>query len=173
MKPDEQYRSELVELLPRLRRFALALAGNGHDADDLVQSALVRALAQEGSAHAVERLDSWMYKVIQNLWIDERRKRVTQGRRDPLEEATDVAADDGRKLVEARSDLALAQKIFDRMSPDLRTSAVLVMVNGLSYKEAADILDVPIGTVMSRVSRARGALASGLGDAQDKAASAS
>lgn len=173
MTSDEQFRSQLVAMLPRLRRFALALAGNVHDADDLVQTALVRALAQDLTALAVERLDSWMYKVIQNLWIDERRKRVVQGRKEPLDDAINVFVDDGRRIVEARSELARAQKVFDRMSPDLRTSAVLVMIDGLSYRDAADVLGVPIGTVMSRVSRARSALAAGLEEIPARPASAS
>lgn len=173
MTSDEPFRSQLVAMLPRLRRFALALAGNVHDADDLVQTALVRALTQDLTALAVERLDSWMYKVIQNLWIDERRKRVVQGRKEPLDDAINVFVDDGRRIVEARSELARAQKVFDRMSPDLRTSAVLVMVDGLSYRDAADVLGVPIGTVMSRVSRARSALAAGLEEVPARPASAS
>ncbi|MDE2264551.1 MAG: RNA polymerase sigma factor [Alphaproteobacteria bacterium] len=159
-----QIRSELVTLLPRLRRFALALSHNRHDADDLVQTAIVRALAQEPAAQLAERLDSWMYKVLRNLWIDERRRRTVRGSAEPVESLIDLAGEDGRTNTEVRSELALAQKVFDRMSPELRTSAVLVIVNELSYREAADVLEVPIGTVMSRVSRARRVLVESLAD---------
>lgn len=154
--------SELVAMLPRLRRFAFALSGNRHDADDLVQTAMVRALTQEAAAQAAMRLDSWMYRIVKNLWIDEMRRRAVRGTEEPIDSLADPAGGDGRIEAEMRSDLALAQKVFDSMSPELKTSAVLVIVNELSYREAADILEVPIGTVMSRVARARRALAEGL-----------
>lgn len=157
----EHLHSELVAMLPRLRRFALALSGNRHDADDLVQTAIVRALSQETATQVATRLDSWMYRIVKNLWIDERRRRTVRGIEEPIDSLSDPAGDDGRRRAEIRSDLALAQKVFDRMSPELRVSAVLVIVNELSYREAADILEVPIGTVMSRVARARRALAEG------------
>ncbi len=158
----KQFRSELVAMLPRLRRFALALSRNRQDADDLVQTAVVRALTQEDAAQNAERLDSWMYRIVKNLWIDERRRQAVRGTPEPIDNLNDAAGDDGRRHTEARSDLAQAQRIFDRMSAELQTAAVLVIVNGLSYREAADLLEVPIGTVMSRVSRARRALAEGL-----------
>jgi RNA polymerase sigma-70 factor (ECF subfamily) len=155
----EKTRSQLVAMMPRLRRFALSLAAKRDDADDLVQAALVRALSQEGAMQNVERLDSWMYRVIQNLWIDERRRRSTRGTEVLIDDLANDVGDDGRAYTEVRSDLVRAQKAFDRMKPEIRASAVLVIVNEVSYREAAEILDVPIGTVMSRVSRARQALA--------------
>jgi len=158
----KQLRSELVAMLPRLRRFALALSRNRQDADDLVQTAVVRALTQEESAQNAERLDSWMYRIVKNLWIDERRRQAVRGTPEPIDNLNDTSGEDGRRHTEARSDLAQAQRIFDRMSPEMQTAAVLVIVNGLSYREAADLLEVPIGTVMSRVSRARRTLAEGL-----------
>jgi len=164
----EQFRSNLVAMLPRLRRFALALSANRHDADDLVQTAIVRALNQEVAAQLAERLDSWMYRVVKNLWIDEKRRRAVRGIVEPIDNLAGTAGEDGRMQTEVRSELALAQKVFDRMSPELRTSAVLVIVNELSYREAANILEVPIGTVMSRVARARRTLAKSLTGAAAK-----
>ncbi len=158
----KQFRSDLVAMLPRLRRFALALSRNRQDADDLVQTAVVRALTQEEAAQNAERLDSWMYRIVKNLWIDERRRQAVRGTPEPIDNLNEAPGEDGRRHTEARSDLALAQRIFDRMSEELQTAAVLVIVNGLSYREAAELLEVPIGTVMSRVSRARRALAEGL-----------
>ena len=154
----KQFRSELVAMLPRLRRFALSLARNRQDADDLVQTAVVRALTQEEAAQNAERLASWLYRIVKNLWIDERRRQAVRGTPEPIDNLNDAPGDDGRRQIEARSDLARAQRIFDRMSPELQTAAVLVIVHGLSYRAAADLLEVPIGTVMSRVSRARRAL---------------
>ncbi|HEX2592590.1 MAG TPA: RNA polymerase sigma factor [Rhizomicrobium sp.] len=144
-----------MEMLPKLRRFALGLARNLQDADDLLQSAVLRALDRGMPEETVERLEGWMYTTIRNIWIDEHRKRKVRGYPEDIDTIHDVPGEDGTALVEARSELQVVQQAFDALSPELRSAAVLVILNGLSYKEAASQLDIPIGTVMSRVARSR------------------
>jgi RNA polymerase sigma-70 factor (ECF subfamily) len=150
------FRNDLIELLPRLRRFALALSGPSQDADDLVQSAIERALRHPGSWKDGTRLDSWMYKILQNLWIDEIRSR--RRRADPIDSAAQVVGEDGRDVTSVRIDLAAAQRAMAALPEEQRLVLTLVVLDGMSYQEAADTLDVPIGTIMSRVARGRAAV---------------
>ena len=150
------FRNDLIELLPRLRRFALALSGTSQDADDLVQSAIERALRHQGSWKDGTRLDSWMYKILQNLWIDEIRSR--RRRADPIDSAAQVVGEDGRDVTSVRIDLAAAQRAMAALPEEQRLVLTLVVLDGMSYQEAADTLDVPIGTIMSRVARGRAAV---------------
>ena len=159
----DRVRREIVALLPRLRRFALSLARNVHDADDLVQSAVVRALSNPVPESVDARLESWMYTVVKNLWIDETRRRKVRGVAEPVDKFAEIIGEDGRATTEARSELAHVKRAFDKLSPELRSAAALVILNGLSYREAAEILDVPIGTVLSRVARTRQALLGAVG----------
>lgn len=151
-------RDEIVALLPRLRRFALSLARNVHDADDLIQSAVVRVLSRGMPAGENVRLESWMYTIVRNLWIDESRKRKVRGIAEPVDSLFDVPGEDGRVVTENRSELDTVRRAFEKLSPELRSAAVLVILNELSYREAAEILGIPIGTVMSRVARTRRAM---------------
>jgi RNA polymerase sigma-70 factor (ECF subfamily) len=157
------FRAGIVELLPKLRRFAFSLCGTAHDADDLVQTAVERALRSEGRWQADTRLDSWMYKLMQNLWIDQARQSRTRGVSAPLEAALAVVGDDARVLLDARASAAIAIAAFARLSPEIRAAASLVILNGHSYREAADALGVPLGTIMSRVARARRSLGADVG----------
>lgn len=160
-----EFRQQVAALLPRLRRFSLSLTGTVHDADDLVQSAVVRALANADQWRPDTRLDSWMYRIVQNLWIDETR-RHKRAPKAVIDEAMELTGEDGRETTERRLMLAAARRAFDDLAPELRSAAALVMLNGMSYREAADTLDVPIGTIMSRVSRARRALEAALGQGE-------
>jgi RNA polymerase sigma-70 factor, ECF subfamily len=152
----DRLRNEIVRLLPQLRKFALSLSRNVQDADDLVQSAVVRALGSDLEPAA--RLENWMYTVVRNLWIDETRRRKVRGPAEPIDEQVALSGGDGRILTETRSDLARVLRAFHGLSTELRETAALVILNGLSYREAAEALSVPVGTVMSRVSRTREAL---------------
>lgn len=167
----EDFRSKVAALLPRLRRFALALAGTPHDADDLVQSAVERALSREEQWRPDTRLDSWMYRIVQNLWIDHgRRSRTRAETAGGLDDALRISGEDGREVVERRLMLQSARAAFDALPAELRAAASLVILNGLSYREAAEALEVPIGTIMSRVSRSRRALEEALGAERQGAA---
>lgn len=151
------FRQELVSLLPRLRRFALALAGGRDAAEDLLQSAVERALRKWDMFEKGKRLESWMFKIMQNLWFDMKRSAAAS----PVfvGEALDVVGEDGRDVVESRDELRAARAAFAALPEDQRAVAALVVLEGFSYAAAAEALEVPIGTVMSRLSRARASLA--------------
>lgn len=156
-------RVELVALLPRLRRFGLALARSQDRADDLVQAACERALRAEQSYTPGTRLDSWMFRIMRNLWIDEMRKAKTQGPHDDVEESLNLVGDDGVRSVELRSETGAVEQAIQRLPEEFRSVLLLVCVDELSYREAAEVLEIPIGTVMSRLARARRAIAHDLG----------
>ena len=153
-------REELVTLLPRLRRFSLTVAGNVQDAEDLLHSALERALRHESTWQRGTRLDSWMYRIIRNLWIDERRAKRNQNV--SLEVAGQDVPDDRHDSAEHLLDLAQARRALLSLPEEQRSVLCLVVLEGMTYQEAAATLDVPIGTVMSRLSRARAAMVSRL-----------
>jgi RNA polymerase sigma-70 factor (ECF subfamily) len=116
LSPLSDFRRNLVILLPRLRRFALALAGSRADAEDLVQSAVERALKAEARWRDGGRLDSWMFKIVQNLWIDQRRRG--RAPKSDLSEALHLVGEDGRDVVGARADLRDARAAFDGLPPE-------------------------------------------------------
>jgi RNA polymerase sigma-70 factor (ECF subfamily) len=150
------FRNELVSLLPRLRRFSLALAGRRDAAEDLLQSAIERALRRRESYDRSRRLDSWMFKIMQNLWFDMRRQAASAAF--VSDEGLEVAGEDGRDLIESRDELRRAREAFGALPEDQRAVVALVVLEGFSYAAAAEALDVPIGTVMSRLSRARSSM---------------
>lgn len=152
------FERELLALLPRLRRFAAGLAGTVHDGDDLVQGALTKALTNAERWTPGTRLDSWMYRIIQNHWIDTVRARKTRGESGKLEDADRHASIDGVRTVDAAMNAARMRAAMDTLPADQRAVLVLVAIEGQSYSEAAVALGVPVGTVMSRLSRARAAL---------------
>jgi RNA polymerase sigma-70 factor, ECF subfamily len=156
-------RLELVALLPRMRRFGLSLARSQDRADDLVQAACERALKAQGSYEPGTRLDSWMFRIMRNLWIDETRKSRRQGPHEDVDDSLDLAGDDGVKTTELRSEASAVEQAVLRLPEEFRSVLVLVCVDELSYREAADVLGIPIGTVMSRLARARKAVANDLG----------
>lgn len=158
-KDDLAFRKELVSLLPRLRRFAVALAGQRELAEDLLQSAVERALRNWGTFQTGRRLDSWMFKIMQNQWIDMRRADASAPTSSAIE-GFDPAGEDGRRIVEARDEVRVARAAFEALPEDQRAVLTLVVLEDLSYNDAAAALGVPIGTIMSRLSRARAAMSS-------------
>jgi RNA polymerase sigma-70 factor (ECF subfamily) len=146
---DLRFRSDLAALLPRLRRFAMVLTGSVADADDLTQAALERALTRQRQFQAGTRLDSWVFRIAQNLWIDQARARKSRGPQAELDEAQDTRKDED---MAGRIDIA---RTISALPEDQRTVVGLILVEGWSYQEAATMLGAPIGTVMSRLSRAR------------------
>lgn len=151
----ERLRAELAALLPRLRRFGRTLTRHREDADDLVQIALERALGRLDQWQPGTRLDSWMFRIMQNAWIDELRARERRGQTlSPIEE---LDAPDLAVPATALESLAL-RKALDRLSDEHRAVVGLVLVEGLPYKEAAEVLEIPIGTLTSRLARARESL---------------
>ena len=154
-------RAELVSLLPRLRRFAYGLTGDPHTADDLVQAGCVKALERWHQWQPGTSLASWMFRILQTTWLDDHRTRQRQ-KTDSTDELPDLVGEDGRIVVEQRSDARAVRQAVAALPEDQRAVVLLVTVDGLSYKDAADALGVPIGTVMSRLARARAKLADAL-----------
>lgn len=153
--------TEIANLLPRLRRFARSITFHREDADDLVQVALERALAHSDQWQAGSRLDSWMFRIIKNAWIDEVRSRVRRERVfAPEQEGEHV----GDASAAAHQDQLAIRKAVSLLSDEHRIVIGLVLVDGLSYKEAAEVLEIPIGTLTSRLARAREALQGLLSD---------
>lgn len=153
-----QFRTDIVAALPKVRRFAYSLTGNMADADDLLQSACERALRNEASFQPGTRMESWMYRIVQNLWIDEcRRRRVRGTAVDP----EDAGLSDGGSAARGTEDRMTLEQVRAAMAnlPEAQRAVLaLVAVEGLSYRETSEILEIPVGTVMSRLSRARDAL---------------
>jgi RNA polymerase sigma-70 factor (ECF subfamily) len=148
----------IVELLPRLRRLARALSRDAADADDLVQLTVERALVHRGQWRPGTRLDSWMFRIMKNAWIDEGRARTRRGAVISPEDAGLDAASDGSGEMETRLEAQAVTRAMARLPDDQRLAVTLVLVEGLSYKEAADVLEVPQGTLTSRLGRGRAAL---------------
>lgn len=154
---------QLVAFLPNLRRFAISLCRSRELADDLVQMACERALANEHRFEEGTRFDAWMFRILRNLWIDEVRKRKTAGPQEDIEDQGDLVGASGEREVEARLTLKSVAEAIDGLVEEQREVLLLVCVEELSYKEAAEVLGVPIGTVMSRLARARRNLAEAAG----------
>lgn len=148
-------RQEMVALLPRLRRFAYAQTGSREAADDLVQAACERALDRIDQFTPGTRLDSWMFRMMQTIWID--RMRYAGRRPQVSEKVMDALPFDARihEQAAARADLVIVRAEVARLPEEQRVVLALVAIDGLSYQEAAETLGVPIGTIMSRLSRAR------------------
>lgn len=146
---------QIVTLLPRLRRFARNLTRNPHDADDVVQIALERALMRLDQWRSEARLDSWLFKIVRNAWIDELRAR---GRRDKIFLAAEAGDNVGTDPMASETELMSVQSAMARLPDDQREAVSLVLVEGLPYREAAEVLEVPIGTLTSRLARGREAL---------------
>lgn len=163
-------RDRMVELLPRLRRFAYALTGNLDKADDLVQETCARALASADQWQAGTRLDSWMYRIAQNLWFDRMRATKVRGEVVDVDTAIDLVGTDGRDVTESRLTLQVVAKSIAQLPADQQLVIAHVCIDGLSYKDAADALGIPIGTVMSRLARARRALHTAMSSVGEPAA---
>nr|WP_137677366.1 RNA polymerase sigma factor [Parerythrobacter lutipelagi] len=153
----------MLDLLPRLRRFATGLTGHASDADDLCQMTVERALTSQDKWQQGTRLDSWMYRIMRNLWIDETRARGRRSQTFLAEEAG--AGQGGMGAQEAVVELNHIDRAMQRLPEDQREAVLLVMVEGYAYKEAAEIVGCPVGTMNSRLVRGRDALMELLGEA--------
>ncbi|UGQ46394.1 RNA polymerase sigma factor [Massilia endophytica] len=153
--------AEIASLLPRLRRFARALTWHREDADDLVQIAVERALGRSGQWEAGTRLDSWLFRIIKNAWVDEVRSRIRRDRLFAPEEEGEHVGDDP---TEGLQQSLAVRKAVSMLSEEHRLVVALVLVDGLPYKEAAEVLEIPMGTLTSRLARAREALQKLLSD---------
>jgi len=143
-------------LLPKLRRFAVGLAGHPADGDDLCQMTIERALAHRDKWQDGTRLDSWMYRIMRNIWIDEQRARSRRMQTFVDEEAGLSVGTEGGQ--ESHVELGAIDRALGTLPEDQREAVLLVMVEGFSYREAADIVGCPVGTLNSRLVRGRDAL---------------
>ena len=153
--------NDIAALLPRLRRFARTIVYNREDADDLVQIAVERALARSAQWQADTRLDSWIFRIMKNAWIDEVRSRI---RRDNLFAPEEAGEHVGDQTAEAQQQRMAIEKAVGMLSEEHRMVVALVLVDGMPYKEASEVLEIPMGTLTSRLVRARAALQEILSD---------
>jgi RNA polymerase sigma-70 factor (ECF subfamily) len=157
----EEISERIVELLPRLRRFARSLSRHQHDADDLVQSAVERAWKNLEQLKPGANLASWMFGIMKNAFIDDRRAR---GRRGEVALPEDSGEHPAVSPVDMQTSMWSVSKAMSALPEDQRLAIALVLVEGMSYKEAAEVLEIPIGTLTSRLARGRTALATALAD---------
>lgn len=155
---------ELVALLPRMRRFALGLTRNGAEADDLVQNACEKAISRIDQWEPGTRLDSWMFRIIQTTHIDQIRGQKRRNAYLEVVESEGEQAFDGARAAEASMTLDAVRRAIYNLPEEQRAVLMLVSVEGLSYKDAAETLEIPMGTLTSRLVRARTALARMMND---------
>lgn len=154
----------LAAELSRLWRYALVLSGNRSLAEDLVQATCLRALERSHQFTPGTRLDRWLFAILHSIWLNEiRAARYRHGQ--GLVDAETALVFDGIKEIETNILAAQVLKEVQSLPEAQRETVYLVYGEGLTYREAADILAVPIGTVMSRLANARARLASLAGDA--------
>jgi RNA polymerase sigma-70 factor (ECF subfamily) len=155
----EEIGERIVGLLPRLRRFARSLSRNQHDADDLVQSAVERAWKNSGQLRPGANLASWMFGIMRNAWVDNLRAGRRRGEV-PLPE--DSGSHPAVSTADTDMNMWSVSEAMSKLPEDQRLAIALVLVEGMSYKEAAEVLEIPIGTLTSRLARGRTALAAAL-----------
>ena len=152
------FERELLALLPRLRRFARALARDANDADDLLQVALERALKARDQWQPGTRLDSWTMRIVRNCWIDEARSRTRRARTFAPQDEIDTFGSDAQLDIERYVEVQQVDRAMNTLPREQREAIALVLVEGLAYREAAEMLRIPMGTLTSRVTRGRHAL---------------
>ncbi len=158
------FEDQLAALLPRMRRFAHALSRNPSDADDLTQAAIERALRSKSQWQEGTRLDSWCYRIMRNLWIDTARAKQRRSAREAPEEEALTIGEDPRPGLEASLDLQKVMAAMDKLPAEQREIVALILVEGFGYREVSEMLDLPIGTVSSRLVRGRTALLAMVGE---------
>lgn len=152
---DKNIEQAMVALMPRLRRFAYGLSGSLDQADDLVQATYARALSRLHQWQPGTRLDSWLYRIAQSIHSNRlKADNVRQRYYDPRDPDTQ-SGNNGAKQIEAQLTLLAVRDFIQQLPKEQRVVLLLVCVEGLSYKETAETLDLPIGTVTSRLARAR------------------
>lgn len=159
----DRFTQDLIALLPNLRRYALSLSRRADVADDLVQITVERALTARAQHDPATRLDAWVFRILRNAWIDMTRRTKTRGQTVDIDDAPEASVVDGRDVTEARLMLVAATTAIDALPAEQREVMVLICMEEMTYAEAASVLDIPVGTVMSRLSRARIAVARSLG----------
>lgn len=158
------FETELAGVWPRLRRFAHALARNPTDADDLAQMTAEKAFKSYGQFQPGTNFAGWMFRICRTVWIDMLRSGTRRATHEVSQQVSDQLGHDPRPAVEASIDLATAMAAMQRLPEEQREVVALILIEGFGYREAAEILDQPIGTVSSRLARGRQALLAMLGE---------
>ena len=151
----EQIHARLVAFLPRLRRFCHGLTGTADQGDDLLQATFERAIARIDQWQAGTNLENWVFRLASNLNIDRLRSQRVRGVPVDVEEAYDLPGEDELARLEFRSELDAVRTALAALPVELRAVMATVVLEEKTYREAAELLEIPIGTVMSRLSRAR------------------
>lgn len=159
-----QFGDKLVALLPQMRRFARGLARDAVDGDDLCQATIERALKSAAQWQDGTRLDAWVYRIMRNIWIDESRARARRGRTFAADEDGLEVSSRGDAGIEAHVELGNVGRALGGLPDEQREAVMLVLVEGFAYKEAAEIIGCPMGTLTSRLGRGREALMRALGE---------
>jgi RNA polymerase sigma-70 factor (ECF subfamily) len=147
----KKFESQLTEQIPRLRRYARALSGNAFNADDLVQDTLERALNKKSLWQRGSRLRPWLFTIMHNLYVNQRRRYGAMPGMSELDENIQAHGDNPESHFYAQQ----LQLCIALLPDDQKSIFLLVSLEGFAYEEVANILDIPVGTVMSRLSRAR------------------
>jgi RNA polymerase sigma factor (sigma-70 family) len=167
MKSSEAFERELTELLPRLRRFAHTLSRDAADADDLTQATVERALRSRAQWQPGTRLDSWLYRIMRNLWTDTARARARKQKHEAPEDEALAVGEDPREALDSSLELKRAMAAMELLPDEQREVVALILIEGFGYREASEMLGLPIGTVSSRLVRGRMALVEMLGGHSD------
>ena len=149
-------RFDVLGQLGSLRRYARSLTRDGTDAEDLVQDALIRAYERQGTFRRGGNLRAWLLSILHNTFMDAARSSRSEAAR--IEQAGYLADRSTQAPQEHAVRLAQVRDAFLGLAEEQRAALHLVAIEGLSYQEAADTLGVPLGTLMSRIGRARAAL---------------
>lgn len=149
----DSQREVLLSELGGLRKFCYSLTGSLADADDLLQTTVERILdkGMPEDAHALK----WAYRICKNAWIDEVRSREVRQRYPQVAGESEDVAPSAERIAGGERQLTAVSEALQQLSEDQRLALTLVAVDGKTYAEAAEILEVPVGTVMSRIARAR------------------
>jgi RNA polymerase sigma factor (sigma-70 family) len=164
MNQTPSFEDQLAALLPRLRRFAHALARNIADADDLTQMTIERALRSKHRWQPGTRLHSWACTIMRNLWIDTARSRVRLGKHEAPPEDAERVGKDPSEAIHASLELDRIMAAMQCLPDEQREVVALILIEGFGYRETSEMLGLPIGTVSSRLVRGRTALLEMVGE---------
>tara|TARA_R110000787_G_scaffold86057_5_gene183177 strand:- start:9249 stop:9794 length:546 start_codon:yes stop_codon:yes gene_type:complete len=143
----------IEEQLPSIRRYAHALERNPHAAEDLIQDCVERALSRQEQFQPGTNLRTWMFTIMHNLQCDRKRKDVRRGVHVPLEEWSDGASTNGDQL--GSLEMRDFRRAFAKLDARDQQIMILIGMEGMAYEEAAEVLEIKVGTVKSRLFRAR------------------
>lgn len=156
---DDEFTAIAVGLLPALYNAAARFARNDHDAEDLVQDTYVYAFAHAGELRNLASAKAWLMRILYHRFITVRRRarpelKVLEGRLGETPSAIEAAISFERATIARLSRSAIAAAL-DKLPDEMRTALVMCIIEGLSYQEIAEVMDCPVGTIRSRIARAR------------------